>query len=196
MMKTLVRTSQKSQQNTNKMEETIMAKSQKVTYQWIKGDRLHDVVTVAEDQKDGKWLYFEDGTRINPTLINEFLIPITNPKDVLKPTTPQQPTQQVTQVVEPVSETPVQKEAPSNEASIMGKMIMKMSKKNVVNVPLQMNISIPTPQLYAMLLEGMEEADLTDEIMAIVLQQIEIHNLTEYLKENISSFLSEYYSDN
>lgn len=196
MMKTLVRTSHKLQQNTNKMEETIMAKSQKVTYQWIKGDRLHDVVTVAEDQKDGKWLYFDDGTRINPSLINEFLMRVSNPTEILKPVTPQQQVQDVTQTVEPVTEAPVQKETPSNEVSIMGKMIMKMSKKNVVNVPLQMNISIPTPQLHSMLLEGMEEADLNEEIMAIVLQQIEIDNLTEYLKENISLFLSDYYSDN
>ena len=178
------------------MEETIMAKSQKVTYQWIKGDRLHDVVTVAEDQKDGKWLYFDDGTRINPSLINEFLMRVSNPTEILKPVTPQQQVQDVTQTVEPVAEAPIQKETPSNEVSIMGKMIMKMSKKNVVNVPLQMNISIPTPQLHSMLLEGMEEADLNEEIMAIVLQQIEIDNLTEYLKENISLFLSDYYSDN
>ena len=191
------------------MEETIMAKSQKVTYQWIKGDRLHDVVTVAEDQKDGKWLYFDDGTRINPSLINEFLMRVSNPTEILKPVTPQQQVQDVTQTTDYVlgtseatdyvlgtSEVPVQKETPSNEVSIMGKMIMKMSKKNVVNVPLQMNISIPTPQLHSMLLEGMEEADLNEEIMAIILQQIEIDNLTEYLKENISLFLSDYYSDN
>ena len=78
----------------------------------------------------------------------------------------------------------------------MYNLLLKMSKKNVVNVPLQINISIPTQQLYGMLLEGMEEQDLNEEIMEVALQQIEINNLTEYLKENVSSFLSEYYSDN
>ncbi len=73
-------------------------------------------------------------------------------------------------------------------------MIMKMSKKNVVNVPVQININIPTPQLHAMLSEGMEDADLNEEIMEVALQQIEINKLKEYITANVSEFLSEYYS--
>lgn len=178
------------------MEETIMAESQKVTYQWIKGDRFGDVVTVAEDQKDGKWLYFEDGTRINPNLIQEFLMPITNPKEVLKVAEEAKPAQPTVQNQTEAVQSTVQNQVESKEPSIMGKMIMKMSKKNVVNVPLKININVPTQQLYAMLAEGMEEEDLNEEIMQVALQQIEIDNLTEYLKENISTFLSQYYTDN
>ena len=40
----------------------------------------------------------------------------------------------------------------------------------------------------------MEVEDLNEEIMEVALQQIEINNLTEYLKDNISTFLKEYYS--
>ena len=177
------------------MEETIMAESQKVTYQWIKGDRFGDVVTVAEDQKDGKWLYLEDGTRINPALIQEFLMLVTNPKEVLKVAEEAKPVQSTTETQTELVQPTIQNEVEVKEPSIMGKMIMKMSKKNVVNVPLQININVPTPQLYDMLAEGMEEADLNDEIMEVALQQIEIDNLTEYLKENISTFLSQYYTD-
>ena len=172
------------------MEEVKMAtEKQQKRYQWTKGDRFGDIVTVAEDQQDGKWLYFEDGSRINPNLIDEFLLEVRNDREVLdvnntQPTIQNQP--------EPVQPT-VEKQVETKEPSIMGKMIMKMSKKNVVNVPLQINISIPTQQLYGMLSEGMEEDDLNEEIMEVALQQIEIDNLTEYLKENISSFLSEYY---
>lgn len=172
------------------MEEVKMAtEKQQKRYQWTKGDRFGDIVTVAEDQQDGKWLYFEDGSRINPNLIDEFLLEVRNDREVLDVNSTQPTVQNQPEAVQPT----VQNQVESKEPSIMGKMIMKMSKKNVVNVPLQINISIPTQQLYAMLSEGMEEDDLNEEIMEVALQQIEIDNLTEYLKENISSFLSEYY---
>lgn len=172
------------------MEEVKMAtEKQQKRYQWTKGDRFGDIVTVAEDQQDGKWLYFEDGSRINPNLIDEFLLEVRNDREVLDVNNTQHTVQNQPEAVQPT----VEKQVETKEPSIMGKMIMKMSKKNVVNVPLQINISIPTQQLYAMLSEGMEEDDLNEEIMEVALQQIEIDNLTEYLKENISSFLSEYY---
>ena len=175
------------------MEEVKMAtEKQQKRYQWTKSDRFGDIVTVAEDQQDGKWLYFEDGSRINPNLIDEFLLEVRDERDVLNVNNIQSVQHTVQNQVEPVQPT-VEKQVETKEPSIMGKMIMKMSKKNVVNVPLQINISIPTQQLYAMLSEGMEEDDLNEEIMEVALQQIEIDNLTEYLKEDISSFLSEYY---
>lgn len=173
------------------MEEVTMAEKQnKIMYQWIKGDKFGDVVTVAEDQQDGKWLYFEDGSRINPDLVHEYLMQIHDEREVLQvgAEAPQVETAQATETSTPapVETTP--------ETTVMGKMITKMSKKNVVNIPIQINVNIPTPALYAMLSEGMEEEDLNEEILAVALQQIEIDNLAEYLKENISKFLSEYYS--
>ena len=61
------------------MEEVKMAtEKQQKRYQWTKGDRFGDIVIVAEDQQDGKWLYFDDGSRINPDLIGEFLLEVRN----------------------------------------------------------------------------------------------------------------------
>jgi hypothetical protein len=201
-VKILSKTSQSSQQNIKtKMEDTTMAEKQKLMYQWIKSERFGDVVTVAEDQKDGKWLYFEDGTRINPALVQEYLMKVESEDKILKVSTNDTslqtgPIQDQTNVVSTNTSDAVITQGPTiPELSVMGKMIMKMSKKNVVNVPIQINVNIPTPALYTMLSEGMEEEDLNEEIMEVALQQIEINNLTEYLKENISSFLSEYYSN-
>lgn len=161
-------------------------------YQWIKGDRFGDVVDVAETQTDNKWLHFSDGTRINKGLISEFLMEVKNEREILKVPTD-------TVVEEVTNTTPIQPEAPvtnpvpTPEATVMGKMIQKMSKKNVVNVPLDININIPTPAIYAMLNEGMEAEDLNEEIMSVALAQIEINKLQEYIKEQITNFLIEYY---
>ena len=92
--------------------------------------------------------------------------------------------------------TPVAVETVVETPTVMGNMIMKMSKKNVVQIPINININIPTPSIYGMLLEGMEEQDLQDEITKVALQQIEINKLQDYIKENVNTFLSDYYSDN
>lgn len=173
--------------------EVADTKKQK-RYQWIKGDRFGDIVEVAEQQPDSKWLYFTDGSRINPSLRSEFLLEIENDNQILKVKKPKAKVEQV----QPVEEiTPVQEVSKPavvvNEPTVMGKMIEKMSKKNVVNVPLDININIPTPAIYAMLSEGMEAEDLNEEIMSVALAQIEINKLQEYIKEQITNFLIEYY---
>jgi len=195
MMKTLVKTSPELQQNTNKMEEQVMAQQEQgQMYQWVKGDRFGDVVTVDLEKQDPKFIYFTDGTRIIKGMAQEYLMAVRNENEVLQVAGETAPpvTAEQAPVVETNTTAPV--EATTQEPTVMGKMIMKMSKKNVVNVPIQINVNIPTPALYAMLSEGMEEEDLNEEIMEVALQQIEINNLAEYLKENISTFLSEYYS--
>jgi hypothetical protein len=45
-----------------------------------------------------------------------------------------------------------------------------------------------------MLGEGMESDDLNEEIMEVALSQIEMDKLQDYIKSNITTFLSEYYS--
>ena len=169
------------------MSESV---KQQKRYQWIKGDKFGNVVEVAENQKDSKWLYFSDGSRINHVLINEFLIEIENDNQILNvnvKTTPSDNKKSTPKPKEPIIENNVQ------EVTVMGKMIEKMSKKNVVNVPVEINVNIPTPAIYAMLSEGMESEDLNEEIMSVALAQIEINKLQEYIKLQITNFLINYY---
>ena len=160
-------------------------------YQWIKGDNFGLIVDVLSE--DSEFTNFTDGTKIFKTIQSEFLeqviggvIPLPGALGVadlatgdpiLKP--------KAISTVAPVKQ---------NEPTVLGKMILKMSKKNVVNVPIQINLNIPTPQLYSMLGEGMESDDLNEEIMEVALSQIEMDKLQDYIKSNITTFLSEYYS--
>lgn len=164
----------------------------KMKYQWIKGDRFGQVVEVAETQKDNKWLWFDDGTRINPELINEFLMPITSDREILQvnPVNPvESTTTENTKVAAQQPVTKIMQTAPS----ALGQMIMKMSKKNVIQVPIEININVPTPMLYAVLAEGMEEEELNEEITQVAVSQIEIDKLQDYIQEQITNFLKQYY---
>lgn len=166
-------------------------------YQWIKGDTFGKIVTV--ESTDAQFTNFTDGSRIFTNVIGEFLQEVTNGK------VPLPGAEKLSQLVQgDVSLTKTETQdvsIPSKansvvepEVTVMGKMIQKMSKKNVVNVPIQINLNIPTPALYTMLSEGMEAEDLNEEIMAVALQQVNMENLQGYIKKNITTFLEEYYN--
>jgi len=167
-------------------------------YQWIKGDNFGEVVTVAS--VDSQFTNFTDGSRIYNTVLSEFL------QEVIDGRLPLPGAEKLSNLINPnstkVLEEPIKAEpsipsvansVPETGITVVGKMIQKMSKKNVVNVPIQINLNIPTQALHAMLSEGMEEEDLNNEIMSVALHQIEFNKLQEYIKENISKFLEEYY---
>lgn len=153
-------------------------------YQWKKGDNFGEVVDVLSEE--GEFITFTNGQRIFKSVLSEFLEPVQDGQIPFP-----------TASIKAVENTPVNTPTPSiqkKEPSIMGAMILKMSKKNVVNVPVQININIPTPDLYSILGGGMEEEDLNNEITEVALSQIEIDKLQEYIKASVTDFLSEYYS--
>jgi hypothetical protein len=172
------------------MEEINIEKGQ-LNYQWIKGDHIGQVWTVDKERKDRQWTYFTNDQRINTSLINEFMIKIEDTRDVLQFT----PSEDVQSPKIEQAETKIEAPVQVKQVSVMGKMIQKMSKKNVVQIPVNININIPTPAIYAMLSEGMEEEDLNQEIIDVALEQIDIDNLQDYVKEQINTFLNEYYSN-
>lgn len=179
------------------VKEIKMAEKQEPkTYQWTKSEYIGKVVVVSEEQPDDKFLQFTDGSRINKTLISEYMMEVPtgtkgiNDLDILQTG----PVQDQTPTVATNTSAPVITQPAAKEPSVMGKMIAKMSKKNVVTVPVQINLNIPTVDIYNMLSGGMETEDLNEEIMEVALQQIEINKLHDYIKENVAQFLQEYYS--
>lgn len=154
-------------------------------YQWKKGDNFGEVVNVASE--DDKFVIFTNGQRIFKSVLSEFLEPVISDNLPFPPTS-----LGITPAA--VKTDLLAKPEPVKENSIMGAMILKMSKKNVVNVPIQINLNIPTPDLYKMLMEGMEEDDLNKEITEVALSQIKIDKLQEYIKSNVTDFLGEYYT--
>ena len=156
-------------------------------YQWIRGDNFGNIVEV--ESEDSKFINFTNGSKIFKTIQSEFLEEIIDGRIPLPGIN--------SAGAKKADVAPVNITIPKvdvKEASIMGKMITKMSKKNVVSVPIQINLNIPTPAIHIMLSEGMEEEDLNEEIMEVALSQIELDKLQDYIKSNITTFLSEYYS--
>lgn len=159
-------------------------------YQWKKGENFGSIVDVKSE--DGEFVIFTNGQRIFKTVLSEFLEPVIDGEIPFPGANPllSSKKEKANITIPPI----VSKDPIEVEPSVLGKMILKMSKKNVVNVPIQINLNIPTPQLYSMLGEGMETEDLNQEISEVAMSQIEISKLQEYIKANVTDFLSEYYS--
>jgi len=175
-------------------------------YVWSKSESAGKIVKVSPDQPGGKWLYFTDGTRINSSLVNEYLIEAVDENDAkhhassfgnsIGLTSPKTgPVEDntntaVTNTTEPVN---LPKEEVKEEVNVMMEMLSKMSRKNKAEMPVKVNI--PSKTVYEMLQDQMdlEPKDLNEQIGMLVENQI--NNLQEQLREQIQSFISNYYTN-
>lgn len=174
-------------------------------YVWTKTERAGDIVVVKENQeKNGKWLDFTDGTRINPDLVNEMLIAAKDEEDASNISKTfgglgniQPPKTQGKELPKPnkVTERRITdgKSAPDPEVNVMMEMLAKMSKKNQAEMPVKVNI--PSIQVYEMLKDQMdlEDTDLNEQIGLLIENQI--NNLQDQLRSQIQSFITNYYTN-
>lgn len=158
-------------------------------YVWAKTERAGDIVTVSGT--DGKFTVFTDGTKCATELIGEMLIEardennanslaksfMTNTPDVANP------------VIEAKTTTTTQT---TTEVNVMLEMLKKISSKNTITMPLQLNI--PSIEVYDLFKDQMDitRADLNEQILALIESQI--NNLQEQLKPQAEEFIKQYYN--
>lgn len=177
-------------------------------YVWQKSERIGKIVTEKET-KDG-WLYFTDGSRINPKLVGEFLSQAASMEDaegiakILSPvarvaqagtergpgvmmdeTEPKKP-------IEIITET---KKVDSNikdpEDSIVVGILEKLSKKNKTNFDISVGVNIPGKTIFKALQMDMEEEELKEGLVKLVKKQI--NNLEQQLNKEVETFIQNQY---
>lgn len=183
-------------------------KKEELWYVWTKSERIGEIVQPLEEQKDPKWFKFTDGTQINKALIKEFLMPARSEREAtayakdlglvanVKGPTQTNTTIHQTQLVKPrVTERRITdgRSAPQPEVNVMMEMLKKMSRKNRAAMPVEVNI--PAREVYHMLQDQMDlEADELNEQIGLLVES-QIDNLREQLKEQIVTFISNYYNN-
>lgn len=177
-------------------------KQEEVYYVWSSTERVGQIVQVDHDNIDAEWINFTDGTRINPSLINEFLLPANSlqsadqiSKDLggIGSLIKDKESSATPAVIETAPKAITNTTPPTEEVNVMMEMLKKMSKKNKAEMPVLVNI--PSTSVYEMLKEQMdlEEADLNEQIGLLVENQI--NNLQEQLREQITIFITKYYTN-
>ena len=178
-------------------------KQEEIYYVWSSTERIGQIVQVDHNNIDPEWINFTDNTRINPSLINEFLLPansLQSANQISKDlgglgssliNTEEAPVTPV--VIEATPKAVAIAAPPVEEVNVMMEMLKKMSKKNKAEMPVLINI--PSNSVYEMLKEQMdlEEADLNEQIGLLVENQI--NNLQEQLREQITIFITKYYTN-
>jgi flagellar basal body-associated protein FliL len=167
-------------------------------YQWKKGENFGKVVEVLE--QDEKFTKFTDGSQIFNNAILEFLEEVVGDKlpfpgaDSLnmlsKGEVPNSIKKNQTKTKESIIEI-------QQEISPLEELVGKLSKKNIEPLSTVINLNIPNRQIFNMLIESADEDrdNLIETIARVAVSQIEINKLQEYLKEEVTKFINNYYNE-
>ena len=163
------------------------------TYVWTKTERAGDVVTV--DRTEGEFTYFTDGSRIFTNIMREMLMESAPEKAADTANAFKVSTGKVAQAPKPEAKAPevtVNEPQPTGEVNVMLEMLRKLSAKNTISMPLEINI--PTKDVYDLFKDQMDitKADLNEQITALVMSQID--NLQEQLRPQANDFIKQYYN--
>jgi hypothetical protein len=189
------------------MENTVQEQQKQLFYVWTKTERAGQIVSPTLEQNDPKWMEFTDGTRINKSLIKEYLLLAPTEKEAnsmaqtLGLTAVSKLNNTGVNATEPITSPVIIKEEPKveyksepkAEINVMMEMLKKMSKKNTA--AMTVNVNIPAVEVYEMLKDQMDVTaeDLNENIVALVESQI--NNLKEQLNEQITTFIINYYNN-
>lgn len=195
----------------NKLNMSTEVQTEQKIYVWTKTEEAGKIVTVASEQPDREFLYFEDGSRIKPQFIKEYLIEAkdledakmhassfgntlglnSSKKEKAQEQAPHPPVGAATAQNSPVIAE--QEAIAPKEVNVMMEMLSKMSKKNQAEMPVIVNL--PSSAVYEMLQDQMdlEKEDLNEQIGLLVENQI--NNLQEQLRQQIQTFISNYYNN-
>jgi hypothetical protein len=175
--------------NMTQEQETIEQTKPKM-YVWSKTERAGDIVTV--DTTDGDFTIFTDGTRINSSLMNEFLMEAANDTQaaaLAQPFVDVEESKGLSEIKEPQRDPdPVE----TGTVNVMLEMRRKISAKNTLTMPIELNL--PSTEVYSLFKNQMDitEEELNDHILELVLSQID--NLQEQLKPQAKEFINDYYN--
>lgn len=179
-------------QNTQTME---LVKDTVIKYQWKKGDSFGKVVEVKES--DAEFTYFTDGSQIFNEVLDEFL------ERVFGEELPFPGAQSLNEIASGIKtvQHPVKKETAVKvknepEKSPLEELVAKLSKKNMEPFQTTINLNIPNKQIFDMLIENADEdkENLINAIARVAVSQIEINKLQEYLTEEVTVFINNYYN--
>lgn len=159
-----------------------------VKYQWKKGDNFGKVVEV--ESKDSEFTHFKDGSKIFNNVLPEFLELVTAEG------LPFPGVENIGTKVKGAPVKEIEKKVEVKETSSpLGQLIKTLSSKNVESFQLNVGINLPKKEIFNMLVENSEEEkdQILEEISKSAVSQIEINNLQEFLNEQITEFVTNYY---
>lgn len=156
-----------------------------IKLQWIKGDKIGNVETVKGT--DDEWTLFESGSRISSSLINEFMIPITQNDPVLD----------FSSAISTISDVQKREVLPAVKSHIEKSPIRilfdKQKNADQVTLTLSLNINVPKKEMFDIISVSFEEDEVIEELRSFISDQIKNDQVKENIKNSINSLIEERY---
>ena len=152
-------------------------------YKWTKGDNSGEVCEYESVFKDATsgiiWVNFKNGSRINYSIINEYMMQIDSASIVhTQPIETENSNPQVRNVMLADSKTRSNNTVDNPIVSLLEKQ-----KPNWVEVGIDLKLNLPTKNLYNVLTSSFEDAE--EEIIEFVVRDLDIELIKESLRINI-----------
>jgi hypothetical protein len=149
-------------------------------YKWTKGDNAGTVCeyeSVFKDPTSGiLWINFKGGTRINYSILNEYMMQIDSSSIVHN-----EPVSHNNLPVRNVMLSESKAKVPNLENPIVS--LLQKQKPNWVEVGINLKLNLPTKNLYNVLTTSFEDAE--EEIIEFVVRDLDIELIKESLRINI-----------
>ncbi len=149
-------------------------------YKWTKGDNSGTVCeyeSVFKDPTSGiLWINFKGGTRINYSLLGEYMMQIDSSSIVHN-----EPVVQSNLPIKNVMLSESKAKVPDLENPIVS--LLQKQKPNWVEVGINLKLNLPTKNLYNVLSSSFDDAE--EEIIEFVVRDLDIELIKESLRINI-----------
>jgi hypothetical protein len=183
-------------------------------YQWIKGERLGEIEVL--DKTDEEWVYFASGRRINPTLMNEYMLPINEydkpmsiPGQVSTASysfqsedddktirdaegnvyTPPSP---ILENQRQVNRHVHQQEQPKKKEINPIQLLLNQAAKDEIEVSVDIKIKLPKKAVYALISESFD-TDIDKQIKEMVSEDINFEKMKQVILESVDNTIKNYY---
>lgn len=167
---------------TNQTLDDLREEYSKFSFQWIKGENMSQVnhyFNITEDN-DKRYLIFTDGSRIDISLIDEYMILVEKgfeEKIEIKQTTPQ-----LEMFIENQGAVRARESSKQIEQKPIFSLLAKQ-KENWVDVDLKLSINLPPRSLWDVLMSSFDSAD--DDILEFVTKDLDIEVVRDSLRQSI-----------
>lgn len=189
LIKKIIRKPSKKMENIEELDlEVIDQELKPFLYKWTKGDNNGKVCEYKDSFRDGPggiiWINFKDGSRINYSLLDEYMMRIDSSSIV----TEQNNLIESTDIKNVRNASQIRKINTPVTSPVIS--LLEKQKPNWVNVEMKLELNLPTKSLYNVLTSSFEDAE--EEIIEFVVRDLDI----EVVKESLRINIKEIYNNN
>jgi hypothetical protein len=181
LLKRILKRKNNNMENIEEIDVEILDRELKpFLYKWTKGDNSGTVCeyeSVFKDPTSGiLWINFKGGTRINYSLLGEYMMQIDSSSIVHN-----EPVVQSNLPIKNVMLSESKAKVPDLENPIVS--LLQKQKPNWVEVGINLKLNLPTKNLYNVLSSSFDDAE--EEIIEFVVRDLDIELIKESLRINI-----------